>query len=73
MPRHTLFFLSVILAANCVQSSKADEYSETIHPYMQQYCMECHAGKEAKGELDLAMFSADADVIQSFRRWKHII
>ncbi len=53
--------------------AQADEYRDTILPYMKTYCLECHAGAEAKGELDLAKFSTNADVIDSFRRWKHII
>ena len=53
--------------------ANADEYQDKIQPYMQTYCKECHAGAEAKGELDLTKFSTSADVIDSFRHWKHII
>ena len=42
-------------------------------PYMRQYCMDCHAGADAKGELDLTKFKTTGDVIDSFRRWKHVM
>ena len=54
-------------------SAPADEYQDQILPYMKTYCMECHAGAEAKGELDLTKFNSNTDVVQSFRRWKNVI
>ncbi|MCA9049648.1 MAG: DUF1592 domain-containing protein, partial [Planctomycetaceae bacterium] len=66
-------FLTAAVVSNCVQSGEADEFGTVIRPYMEQYCAECHAGAEAKGELDLEKFTSDADVVAGFRRWKHII
>ncbi|MCA9059849.1 MAG: DUF1592 domain-containing protein [Planctomycetaceae bacterium] len=50
-----------------------DLYQQQIAPYMQKYCIECHNNTEAKGELDLTKFHAATDVINSFRRWNHVI
>ncbi len=66
-------FLVICLGVSGSLPANADEYQENIQPYMKSYCMECHAGAEAKGELDLTKFSTNADVIDSFRRWKHVI
>ena len=67
-----LFFVICVSVGSSFPAN-ADEYQDTIQPYLKTYCMECHAGAEAKGELDLLKFSTSADVIDSFRRWKHII
>lgn len=56
-----------------MNSSQADEFRDQIQPYLKTYCIECHAGAEAKGELDFTKFSKNADVVDSFRRWKNII
>ncbi len=67
--------LFVALCFECGASSAADAdaYRDKIQPYMTTYCRECHAGEKAKGELDLDKFAKTADVIDSFRRWKHVI
>lgn len=65
------FTFAIIVAAS--SSVLADEYIEQILPFMKTYCIECHAGEEAKGELDLVKFSSNGDVISKFRRWKHVI
>ena len=72
MNRLSLLLVTCLFIGNSYPTL-ADEYRDTIQPYMKTYCMECHAGAEAKGELDLAKFSTNADVIDSFRRWKHVI
>ncbi|MEZ6058706.1 MAG: DUF1587 domain-containing protein, partial [Planctomycetaceae bacterium] len=65
--------LVIGMAVVTSSSALADEYSEQILPYMKTYCVECHAGGKAKGELDLAKFSSNRDVVANFRRWKHVI
>ncbi len=65
--------LVIGVVAALASAARADDYRDKIQPYMKTYCMECHAGETAKGELDLAKFSTATDVIDSFRRWKHII
>ncbi|MCA9062603.1 MAG: DUF1592 domain-containing protein [Planctomycetaceae bacterium] len=71
---HLLLLASLFCLDSAIQTATADDvYSQQIAPYMQKYCMECHNDKEAKGELDLTKFSSPADVINSFRRWNHVI
>lgn len=63
----------VVLCCETQTSFAADVYRDQIQPYMTTYCRECHAGEKAKGELDLDKFSKTADVVDNFRRWKHVI
>lgn len=65
--------MAIVLAAEIVMAAETDAYREKIQPYMTLYCQECHAGEKAKGELDLHKFTKTADVIENFRRWKHVI
>ena len=51
----------------------AEPLSPSITRYTKQYCLECHTGEKAKGELDLARYATDNDVSGSFRRWTNVI
>lgn len=53
--------------------SEADEFQDTIQPYLKKYCIECHQGEKARAELDLTQPAQASDVISQFRRWQHII
>ena len=69
-----LWQFALICAGICIPTGvPADDYQDHVVPYMQQYCMNCHAGADAKGELDFTKFKTASDVIESFRRWKHVI
>ena len=65
--------LLILLFLIGTQESKADEFQDSIQPYLQKYCVECHAGEKAKAELDLKQPAQSSDVISQFRRWQHII
>lgn len=69
------FLLTVIITLSspyCLRV-EADDYQDRILPYLKSYCMECHAGEKAKGELDLEKYAANGDVVANFRRWKHVM
>ena len=68
--------LVVLPVAVMVCASKvggADGYQETILPHLHKYCVDCHQGEKAKGELDLTRYNSASDVSGSFRRWNNII
>lgn len=50
-----------------------DSFSKSVKTYIATYCIECHHGENAKGDLDLDKYKNSADVIQNFRTWKHIV
>lgn len=60
------FVLPVAFAA-------ADDFSQTITPFSQKYCVECHSATKPKAELDLTAFKNEADIARQFRRWKGVI
>lgn len=65
--------LLILLFLIGTQESNADEFQDTIQPYLKKYCIECHQGERAKAELDLNQPTQASDVISQFRRWQHII
>jgi Planctomycete cytochrome C/WD domain, G-beta repeat len=52
-----LAFLLVLLAALPV-GAQAPSYSRQVQPFFTRYCVECHNGKEAEGELSLDSYKA---------------
>jgi hypothetical protein len=66
--------LLILLAAPLI--TRADDngtFNDTIQPYLQQYCVECHNQQQARGELNLTQFKTPQDIINSFRRWQAVI
>lgn len=75
MPELTpaLLLLLKLAAAFCAVTASADDYTQSVQPYIQRYCVECHNSDDPKGELDLTRYVGAADVTASFRRWNNII
>jgi hypothetical protein len=48
-------------------------FSNKIHPFLEQYCFECHSQKKHKGNLDLTRYSNTQFVIDDYRRWDVIL
>ena len=72
IPRFILLAQAFIMCSS-VSSATADEYVDSVLPYVQKYCVECHNSEVHKGELDLARYAGSTDVTASFRRWNNII
>ena len=73
-PHVLLYALVAGCAAGSPQSMLAnDPFAEDVAPYIQKYCVECHSGDDAKGELNFDKFRSSADVVGSFRRWQNVI
>ena len=70
----SFFMLPLFAVTPCsAEFDSADAYTEGVLPYVQKYCVECHTGEKAKGELDLTRYSKSSDVAASFRRWNNVI
>lgn len=49
---------------------KSNDFHDSVRPLVQQYCFGCHGAKDPKGDLDLSVFSNDADVLKSSETWR---
>lgn len=50
-----------------------DEFAVSVRPFVEKYCLECHAGSGAEGGIDLDAFAGTADVRQDLETWEAVI
>lgn len=68
-------FRHLIIAASfaCVSAIHAETtYVSAIRPLLQKYCIDCHGGEDASGEIDLLQIQSEQEVMQSFETWESV-
>ena len=48
-----VFFAVRAGAAELSDSELEQRFADTVHPFLETYCFECHGEKKQKGKLDL--------------------
>ena len=61
------------LFAVAMFSPTADDFSASMHPFAQKYCLGCHSTAVKKGSLDLQRFKTSADVRGDLKVWQQAI
>ena len=51
----------------------SDAFSSTVHPFIKEYCIECHRPDKKKGQLDLTIFQSEKDMRNSIVSWEHVL
>src|SRR3954462_9884374 len=51
------------------ESALAREFSETVRPFVQEYCAECHGGAQPEAQFDLTSFTTMSTVLQDLSHW----
>jgi hypothetical protein len=72
------FALTLILVGCfCVNAVGSDSletvFQDTVQPFLQQNCLECHDEQSAEGDLDLSADQDIDDVIKRFRHWAVVL
>ncbi len=69
-----LFIVSLLLGLRC-SASETDQstFHETVKPFLQAYCVDCHSGDTTEGDLNLASYSNLDSVIADFRHWNVVL
>jgi hypothetical protein len=78
--RHVLTFLLVLAcvvgptttAAPPQDQDVEREFTESVKPFFNSYCVGCHSGEKAAAQLDLRQFSSSEAVVQDFVRWNRL-
>ena len=78
--RRTIILTCVLLATAARGADPADPdaaqlergFRETVHPFVETYCLSCHSAEKAKGDLDLSMYSSTEAVAKDYRRWETV-
>src|SRR3954470_9290671 len=59
----------VLTGAQKPESVLAREFSETVRPFVQEYCAECHGGAQPEAQIDLTSFTTMSTVLQDLSHW----
>src|SRR6188768_175808 len=59
----------VLTGAQKPDSRLAREFSQTVRPFVDEYCAECHGGSQAEAQFDLMSFTTLSSVLQDFSHW----
>src|SRR4051812_7190593 len=67
---------AALLLAFAGRSSAADldrAFGDTVRPFLQTYCLDCHGGDKPKGNLDLGAYASADAVARDHRRWDGVV
>src|SRR5262245_16811084 len=51
----------------------ARAFAQTVQPFLETYCISCHAGARAAAQLDLTQYTTVDAVVQDFSRWNRVL
>lgn len=49
------------------------EFRDTVQPFLQTFCSECHGKEKPKGNLDLSAYARVDAVARDYRRWEVVL
>src|SRR3954468_12403368 len=70
----TLLLAGAILLAPAFGAGSTDavlqrEFTQSVRPFIDQYCVACHSGKTPAAQLDLKSYTTLTSVVQDFAHW----
>jgi mono/diheme cytochrome c family protein len=71
-----LSLAAIVLAAASPDPAPAQldrDFSDTIHPFFQTYCIKCHGKDKPEADLDISAYSSMAAVVKDGRRWSLLL
>ena len=48
-------------------------FRESVLPFVESYCVDCHSGRRAKAKFDVSVYKTESDVIGDFGHWDLIL
>ena len=81
LPRTTLALFTLILGVTTIRTNAADladaeleqDFTRTVRPFLEGYCISCHGGEKPKADFDLNPYSNLAMVIRDHAYWALIL
>ncbi len=52
---------------------QANDFAKAIKPFLESYCLDCHSGDSAEGEMNLAKFNNQDDVLADLDSWSSVL
>ncbi len=59
-------------AAQTAHSDLESGFTQTVRPFVTEYCAGCHSGSAAPANLDLKSYATLADVVKDLARWNAV-
>ena len=71
-PRRRQGWIGILLVLGlCHTGALAEsDYTETVQPIIERYCLECHGGERIKGQVDFSGIKSRSDLLEGFRMWE---
>lgn len=75
-------FLTAALITSCISSAGGEDavpsrlrtqFSGSVQPFLEIYCVSCHNHEKHKGDLDLVNFNSVESVLGDFRKWDLVL
>src|SRR5262245_15140840 len=64
-----LLLASPAFAAQPTAGRLESGFRDTVRPFLQSYCLECHNKQKHKGDLDLSAYATLDAIAKDYRRW----
>jgi len=65
--------LSVVRGQQDVQAGLEGQFTRTIRPFLETYCIGCHGQQRPAAQLDLSGFTTMTDLMHDGRRWSQML
>ena len=69
----SLLAVSVMPAAGVGNAALDQKFSQTVRPFLAQYCFACHSGDKPAAQFDLKSFTTMDAVVRDHSRWALVI
>jgi hypothetical protein len=78
MPRAEVPVAVVSCLLLLAPAARADDelaraFTETVRPFVETYCVQCHAREKPKGQLDLTAYGTIDSVVRAQRQWETVL
>ncbi|MEO8077983.1 MAG: DUF1587 domain-containing protein, partial [Acidobacteriota bacterium] len=73
-----VFLLGILVAPVLTEAQKPDsglarEFSQTVRPFVDEYCAGCHGGAQPEAQFDLTSFTTLPSVLQDLPHWTRLM
>jgi len=65
--------LAPLFAAEPAKAVMERDFTQTVKPFIDQYCASCHSGKTPAAQLDLKAYTTLASVVDDFGHWNLLL
>ena len=66
-------FLSVVRSQEEVHAGLEGQFTRTVRPFLETYCISCHGRQQPAAQMDLSGFTTMAALMQDGRRWSQML